>query len=189
MLSWARGVRLLSCMMHDTRPRIPKWVLAARIFMQLKRSWCSYGDTAKKRTVLYYTVLAQQRSRVSLCGVRQGGWDLSVESTFGPGITLLFRSNDRETLSFPHQRATPRCRQIGTRFCYPGNGFTVPFPDQLFAEGGQMLRLSTKLTVAGIDAEARKWSGERVWRKATQAEGALYLGDGRPLRACVQRLE
>lgn len=100
MLSWARGVRLLSCMMHDTRPRIPKWVLAARIFMQLKRSWCSYGDTAKKRTVLYYTVLAQQRSRVSLCGVRQGG-DLSVESTLRPWHNLTLSLQRSRNLIHP----------------------------------------------------------------------------------------
>ena len=105
MLSWARGVRLLSCMMHDTRPRIPKWVLAARIFMQLKRSWCSYGDTAKKRTVLYYTILASSDRVLAYVAFARGGSKRRVNLRPWHNLTLSLQRSRNLILPPPARHA------------------------------------------------------------------------------------
>src|SRR6266852_7695392 len=89
--------------------------------------WVSFYSTPG-----YYRYLSVgQRSRVLW---RSPGEDLSAESILHwHNLTLLFRSNDRELYLSPSE-PRPRCRQIGARFddsVSSGDGFTVPFRDQL----------------------------------------------------------
>jgi hypothetical protein len=120
------------------------------------------------RTVLYSI---GQRSRVLW---RSPGGDLSVESTLhwhnltSPTIAKPYPSPTR-----PRRDAARSVRDSvtpGTDLQFHSRTSSIK---KNLGRGGQMFCLSTKRTAAGIDAEARKWSGELVRSKAIQARRAL----------------